>query len=74
LVDAVHNAIETFEPRLGNVRVHLSDDRRANASLQFSIHADLELANSASPVGFDAWFESMSLQFAVSPSRGRVRA
>ncbi len=71
LVDSVKTTIETFDRRLKDVQVMLPEVARATASLQFSIHARLELVGLARYIGFEAWFQSTTLQFAVSPSVGR---
>jgi type VI secretion system protein ImpF len=74
LVHAVKMTIETFDKRLKDVHVMLTDDAKARALLQFSIRARLELVGLAKDVGFEAWFQSTTLQFAVSPSDGRKKA
>lgn len=71
LVSAVGDAIRTFEPRLSHVEVHLSGDARACASLQFSITANLNVPDVASEVTFEAWFQSMNLQFAINAAKPR---
>ncbi|HVI55653.1 MAG TPA: type VI secretion system baseplate subunit TssE [Luteibacter sp.] len=68
LVDSVKTTIETFDRRLKDVQVVLPEDARASALLQFSIRARLELVGLAKDVGFEAWFQSTTLQFAVNPS------
>lgn len=72
LVDIVRTAIETFEPRLHDVRVHLAEQRASSTSLQFSIRAKLASDDIAAPVGFEAWYEATSLRFAIDPPRGRT--
>lgn len=74
LVSAVGDAIRTFEPRLSQVEVHLSGDARACASLQFSITANLNVPDIASEVTFEAWFQSMNLQFAINAAKPRAIA
>jgi type VI secretion system protein ImpF len=74
LVDSVRTTIETFDKRLKGVQVVLPDDARASALRQFSIRARLELVGLAKDVGFEAWFQSTTLQFAVSPSKRRQGA
>jgi type VI secretion system protein ImpF len=74
LVDAVRTTIVTFDKRLKDVQVMLPEDAKASALLQFSIRARLELVGLAKDVGFEAWFQSTTLQFAISPSNGRKGA
>jgi type VI secretion system protein ImpF len=72
LVAIVRTAIETFEPRLHDVRVQLADQRRSTTALEFTIRATLRVEDAAATVGFEAWYESTSLHFAVSLPRGRA--
>lgn len=68
----IEDAIETFEPRLTDVRVTLSNtgdskDRR----VQFLIEADLRLDPDPERVQFDTVLEVSSGKFAVSSHQGK---
>ena len=66
LVEAIHKAIELFEPRLTDVRIrHVTDQYYINRTFQFRIEATLVINEKRHLVLYDSVLESTTGQFNV---------
>jgi type VI secretion system protein ImpF len=65
LTKAVENAIKTYEPRLGNLRITLEPFSDVDKTIKFRIEAELKVEPAPEPVVFDTVLQLSSASFEV---------
>src|SRR5438445_10256755 len=73
ITDAIRNALSTHDKRLTQVEVKVREACGANATLTFSIRANLILRPNSEPVSFDAVLQPGSKRYEVSKTDPRAK-